>query len=284
MESIPLNQASTDTSPSAGGIQSPRDRSRQAPAPDNFTGPLAIISDIHGNLDALAVVLKDVAANQCRALVCLGDIVGYGPEPGACVKLIRESASAVVIGNHEDMFHEISGRRPAWREQSNKLWKSIGLCREQLTRSDKLWLRKLPLSAVARDMTFVHASLHHPHEFDYIYNIEGAKVNFAAQETPISFHGHTHIPVVWEEKGAEVAGYTPEESPIQLDPACRYAICVGSVGQPRDHDPRASYALYDPETRRIAIRRLEYDIPRAVERFKERGLGGFHLERIAEGE
>jgi predicted phosphodiesterase len=84
--------------------------------PDSFEGPLAIISDIHGNLDALATVLKDIAANRCRAMVCLGDIVGYGPEPGACVKLVREYASAAVVGNHEVMFLAILRAADAGRQ------------------------------------------------------------------------------------------------------------------------------------------------------------------------
>ncbi len=252
--------------------------------PDNFEGPLAIISDIHGNVDALATVLKDIAANRCRAMVCLGDIVGYGPEPGACVKLMREYASAAVVGNHEAMFLEILHEGPSDRETTNGLWKSLALGRKELTAADKKWVRKLPLTAIAREMTFVHASLHHPHDFDYIYNRESARLNFDAQETQISFHGHTHVPLVWEEKDGEVTGYTPGDGPIQLDPARRYAVGVGSVGQPRDHDPRASYALYEPETNRLAIRRLEYDIPCAQARFKERHLTGFHHTRIAKGE
>jgi diadenosine tetraphosphatase ApaH/serine/threonine PP2A family protein phosphatase len=252
--------------------------------PDNFEGPLAIISDIHGNLDALATVLKDIAANRCRAMVCLGDIVGYGPEPGACVKLVREYASAAVVGNHEAMFLAILREGPSDRETTNGLWKSLALGRKGLTAADTKWVRKLPLAAIARDMTFVHSSLHHPHKFDDIYNIESARLNFDAQETPISFHGHTHIPLVWEEKDGEVTGYRPGEGRIQLDRTHRYAVGVGSVGQPRDHDPRASYALYEPESHRLSIRRLEYDIERAQARFRKRSLTGFHHERIAEGE
>jgi predicted phosphodiesterase len=248
------------------------------------THPLAIISDIHGNLDALAAVLKDVAAHECIAMVCLGDIVGYGPEPGACVQLVREYASAVVIGNHEAMLLAILKEGSSSREKTADMWKALALCRKGLRADEKRWIRNLPFTVIAQDLAFVHASLHHPHEFDYIYNTEGARLNFAAQETPMSFHGHTHIPVVWEEKGKEITGYTPGEGQIQLDPACRYAVCVGSVGQPRDHDPRASYALYDLENHRLVIRRLEYDIERARERFARADLKGFHALRLATGE
>ena len=247
-------------------------------------GPLAIISDIHGNLDALGAVLNDVAANACRAMVCLGDVIGYGPEPGECVRMVREFSGATVIGNHEAMFLAMLAEGRSKREKTNDLWRSLSLCREQLGASDRKWIRSLPLSTIIGDVSFVHASLHLPSDFDYIYRPEFARENFAAQETPISFHGHTHVPVVWEEKDKEVTGYTPEEGRIQLDPACRYAVCVGSVGQPRDGDPRASYALYEPETHRLAIRRIEYDIERAVARFAERGFTGRHAQRIRKGE
>jgi diadenosine tetraphosphatase ApaH/serine/threonine PP2A family protein phosphatase len=179
------------------------------------------------------------------------------------VKLVREYASAAVVGNHEVMFLAILREGPSDRETTNGLWKSLALGRKGLTAADTKWVRKLPLAAIARDMTFVHSSLHHPHKFDDIYNIESARLNFDAQETPISFHGHTHIPLVWEEKDGEVTGYRPGEGRIQLDRTHRYAVGVGSVGQPRDHDPRASYALYEPESHRLSIRRLEYDIERA---------------------
>jgi len=252
--------------------------------PETRTGPLAVISDIHGNADALAVVLKDVAANRCRAVVCLGDVVGYGPEPGTCVRLVRECAATVVAGNHEAMLLEILREGPSSRERTNGIWKALALCRKDLTAAERSWIRRLPFTVTDGDLTFVHGSLHRPHDFDYIHEREAARLNFAAQETRISFHGHTHLPVVWEERDGEISGCTPGEAPIQLDPACRYAIGVGSVGQPRDGDPRAAYALYDPGTSRLSIRRLDYDIPRVQKRFRERGLTGFHHDRLAGGE
>lgn len=247
-------------------------------------GPLAIISDIHGNLDALAVVLKDVAANCCRAMICLGDIIGYGPEPGECVRLVREYANNTVTGNHEAMFLAMLAEGPRQREKSNDLWRSLALCRKDLTPDDRKWIRRLPLSLIIDDISFVHASLHQPVEFDYIYNPEFARQNFAAQKTFLSFHGHTHIPAIWEKKSGKITGYTPSESSLQLDPSCRYAVCVGSVGQPRNNDPRAAYAFYEPETHRLTIRRLPYDIERASERFAHKNLLGFHALRIRTGE
>ena len=247
-------------------------------------GALAILSDIHGNIDALTAVLGDVATQECRGLICLGDIIGYGPEPEECLSLIRKIATATVMGNHEAMFLEIDGQRPDDRERSNNLWKSLGLCRNVLSPDDKQWVRDLPLVAITDEATFVHASLHEPGEFDYIYAAELAEDNFKAQETPFSFHGHTHVPAVWEERQGTIELSIPGELPIPLDPASRYAVCVGSVGQPRDHDPRAAYVLYDPENRTITFRRVPYDISRAQVRFFHEGLSGYHAVRIALGE
>ncbi|MBE2180828.1 MAG: metallophosphoesterase family protein [Chthoniobacterales bacterium] len=255
----------------------------EAPSPV-VPGALAIISDIHGNIDALTAVLRDVATQECQGLICLGDIVGYGPEPGECVRLIRKVAAITVMGNHEAMFLEIDGKEPDEREQSNSIWKSLGLCREALTPDDKEWIRDMPLVAIMGDVTFLHASLHEPQEFDYIYSLELAGDHFRAQETPVSFHGHTHVPVIWEERRGAIHYTMPGEEPVQLDPACRYTICVGSVGQPRNHDTRAAYALFDPDKRRLVIRRVAYDIDSAQKRFFQRGLSGFNSVRLALGE
>lgn len=247
-------------------------------------GPLAILADIHGNIDALTAVLRDVAAQGCRAIVCLGDIVGYGPEPGECVRMIRKYAGVSLVGNHEAMFHAIPRPLPGVVQEPNELLQSLALCRGQLTRGDKVWLQRLPLVSTMGDATFVHASLKDPHEFDYIYDQQAAAENFAAQESQISFHGHTHVPTVWVETAGKVRSFKPGENPVILAPVHRYAVCVGSVGQPRDRDPRAAYVIYDPAGDRFIVRRVEYDIDRARRRFTLRGLLGLNAQRIARGE
>lgn len=246
-------------------------------------GPLAIISDIHGNLDALTAVLADAAAQECSDIICLGDVVGYGPEPALCVRLIRQHCETVVMGNHENMALSLLQDDLADCEQGAGLWGSIALCQQELTGDDKQWMGLLPLSVRSGEMTFVHASLHLSARFDYIDCEEGARENFAAQESFISFHGHTHVPLIWEKMGRELVCHVPEADSSRLSPSRLYAVCVGSVGQPRDGDPRASYAIYEPAARRLTIRRVEYDIARALKRFRERGMTGFHSRRIAEG-
>jgi len=103
------------------------------------------------------------------------------------------------------------------------------------------------------------------------------------QTTRISFYGHTHIPAIWQQKGKKITYRTPGEDPVPLDPDCRYATGVGSVGQPRDDDPRACYVIYHPGSDRVEFRRVPYDIKKAQARFKKAGLSKFDAERIAKG-
>ena len=249
------------------------------------TGGIAIISDIHSNIDALGAVLTDITNQRCFAIFCLGDTVGYGPEPAACVKLMREFAAISLMGNHEAMYLATRGAREKLGPQEfGDLWPPVELCHRHLGADDAKWIAALPLVVPLADMTLVHGSLHEPQTFDYVVEKASAKQHFAKLETRASFYGHTHIPAIWQEKGKTIACYAPREGPIGLDPDCRYAIGVGSVGQPRDHDPRACYVIYQPASDRVEFRRVPYDITRAQARFAKAGLPGFDAERIARGE
>jgi len=243
----------------------------------------AIISDIHANLDALDAVLADIETFPVRGTLCLGDIVGYGPEPASCVQRVMDTCAVTVIGNHEAMSFlpkkilnsdwDISIRQP------------LQLANEQLTKAQKTWLRNQPLTAHVDPITLSHASLNEPPEFHYIHEDTEAEAHFAAQSTFISFNGHTHVPSIWEENPETFACrlLKPSEKPTRLDAKKRYTVNVGSVGQPRDDDHRACYALYDYEKRLLIHRRVPYDIARAQERFEKAGLPAYNARRIARG-
>jgi predicted phosphodiesterase len=249
------------------------------------SGGIAIVSDIHANIDALGAVLADLADQRCFSIFCLGDTVGYGPEPAACVKYMREYAPINLMGNHEAMYlaTKPKGKKRLKPDELGDLWPPLELCHRQLGADDAGWIAELPLVVPISEMELVHGSLHEPPTFGYIVNKSLAKEHFAQQKTRVSFYGHTHIPAIWEERGKKITCYTPGEDSITLDPDCRYAIGVGSVGQPRDDDPRSCYVVYHPGSDRVEFRRVSYDIKKAHARFRKAGLSEFDADRIAKG-
>ena len=251
------------------------------PTNSNF---FAIFSDIHANIDALEAVLADIADFRVRGMFCLGDIVGYGPEPAACVMRVMDICSVSILGNHEAMLlladkildedWDVSIRQPL----------KIGL--EQMSKEELAWVKSLPITADLDPITLSHASLHEATHFHYICETTEAEAHFDAQTTFISFNGHTHVPRVWEQN-PETLGcqcLTPSDKPVKLDVSNRYTVNVGSVGQPRDGDPRASYALYDYEQQILLMRRVSYDIKKAQARFQKAGLPTHNSERLAKAE
>jgi len=243
----------------------------------------AIISDIHANIDALEAVLADIGQWPCRGILCLGDIVGYGPGPAACVQRVMDTCAVSVFGNHEAMLFLADQFPP--EEMPSSVGDPITLASEQLSDEQMKWLRDLPISADLDPMTLSHAALNDIGSFHYVDDDEMAKAHFAVQKTFISFQGHTHVPMIWEKtKRGRVAGFYPIEKAVQLEAGSRYAINAGSVGQPRDDDPRASYALYDYESRLLLHRRVEYDITRAQARFKKSSLPARNANRLAKGQ
>jgi len=249
------------------------------------SGGIAIVSDIHANIDALGAVLTDIAEQRCFTIFCLGDTIGYGPEPAACVKYLREYAPINLMGNHEAMYLATrpKGKKRLKPDELGDLWPPLELCHRQLGKDDAAWIAELPLVVPVAEMELVHGSLHEPPTFGYITDQTSAKEHFAQQNTRISFYGHTHIPAVWQQKGKKVTCHTPGEGPIALDPDSRYAIGVGSVGQPRDYDARACYVVYHPGSDRVEFRRVPYNIKKAQDRFRKAGLSDFDAERLAMG-
>lgn len=241
----------------------------------------AVISDIHGNIDALDAVIADIAHWPVQAILCLGDIVGYGPEPAACVNRVVETCAVTVLGNHDAMlFLDQETGSPTDRKE---ITVPIALANRQLSQEQKEWIRQLPIAANLDPIALAHGSLHHPESFEYLITADAAKDHFAAQKTFASFVGHTHLPMVWEEHGSQLACYRAPQKPVALDPDRRYAVNVGSVGQPRDQDPRPCYVLYDYQNRLLIHRRVEYDLPRALARFKKSKIPAANAKRLTEG-
>ncbi len=237
----------------------------------------AVLSDIHGNLEALRAVLAD-AAHHADDVLCLGDVVGYGADPGPCVDLIGSRARRVVAGNHE---HAVIGRMDlSWFNRYARA--AAEWTREQLDGDATAYLDALPLTATVDDATLVHASPRQPQEWDYLVTEDDGLAAFGAFDTRLCFVGHSHVPAMWS-FGSSGPDYARGDVSISLDAGRRYIVNVGSVGQPRDRDVRAAYAVWDVDARRIAVRRVPYDVGAARAKIEEAGLPRFLADRLAAG-
>jgi diadenosine tetraphosphatase ApaH/serine/threonine PP2A family protein phosphatase len=220
---------------------------------------IAILGDIHANLEALTAVLGDAAAQGVSQYACTGDIVGYCANPHECLEIIRGLGCPVVMGNHDE---EAARCRPI-TGMSDRARLAMEWTRENLTAEDKAWLASLPAVRQVRDFTVVHATLDSPKVWSYVMNRFDAMASFAYQFTRVCFIGHTHSPVVYVKTQTGVMRESAAE-PIHIQSAQKYLINTGSVGMPRDGDPRAAYALYDIERAVVTIRRVPYDIEGAA--------------------
>ena len=236
----------------------------------------ALFGDIHANLEALEAVLADAASQGVTDYVCLGDVVGYNADPVACLNIVRDMGCPTVKGNHDQDAsdnHSLDTMNPVAAT-------ALQWTRDQLDEDQRLWLKRLRMVRQVSDYTIVHSTLDQPAHWNYVTNRFDAMSNFSYQFTQLCFHGHTHVPRVYmkSDKVREV----PAES-VTIEPGAKYFINIGSVGQPRDGDPRPCYAIYDQENHVVVFRRVEYDIARTQAKIIEAGLPEMLAERLAEG-
>jgi diadenosine tetraphosphatase ApaH/serine/threonine PP2A family protein phosphatase len=237
----------------------------------------AILSDIHANLEALRAVLED-ARPRVDAMLCLGDIVGYGAEPEGCIELVAERCQAVVAGNHE---HAAAGLMTL--EWFNAYARAAAeWTRQRLDDEHRAWLAALPLLREFEQATLVHASPSQPDDWEYVISAEDGHRAFASFATRLCFVGHSHLPGVWVQ-GSWGRSHEAGAVDIILEPGCRYLFNVGSVGQPRDRDPRAAWVLWDADARRVTLRRVAYDVAATRSRIVAAGLPTFLADRLGEG-
>lgn len=239
---------------------------------------LAILSDIHGNLEALDAVLSDVDATGVGAIACLGDFVGYGASPNDCLDRLRPRLEAAVLGNHDAAalgrlrlggFHTDAATTARWTV-------------DQLTPEHREWLESLPYTLNWRGHRLVHATPSEPEEWHYVLSVADAEVEMSAYPERVGFIGHSHVPGAFDSDGTRVS-YARGRT-VRLHAGHRYLINVGSVGQPRDGDARAAWLWFDEERDALVHRRVEYDIERAASRIRDAGLPRFLAERLRWGE
>jgi diadenosine tetraphosphatase ApaH/serine/threonine PP2A family protein phosphatase len=237
-----------------------------------------VISDIHANLTALETVLED--AGEVDVVWALGDVVGYGPDPNECIERVKSLPNIVcLLGNHDAAtlgLIDVLTFNPAARL-------AIQWTREHVKPENLEFLRKLPESFREDNITLVHGSPREP-VWEYLLDPRNAGENFRYFHTTYCFVGHTHLPIMYHMgNGNQFAQMISPATftPLQLSP--RSIINPGSVGQPRDHDPRASYLLFDKENQTIEYRRVEYDVEAVQNRMQEAGLPNRHIQRLADG-
>ncbi len=237
-----------------------------------------IFSDIHANLPALEAVVDSMKANGVERRVCLGDIVGYGANPNECVAITKEIADVCILGNHDSVairWDSDAGFNPYAK-------KAIEWTQANLNEESRTYLRSLPYMYEENDICFVHASPMSPADWIYITDLEDALDAFDHFGERNCFVGHTHSPVIVAMRDGEIPKVI-ETGAYTLEDGERLLMNVGSVGQPRDRDSRASYCLFDTETLSARLVRLEYDIARTQKSMRDAGLPDFLVERLELG-
>lgn len=246
----------------------------------------ALLSDIHGNLEALTAVLDFLASQKIDQYLCLGDTVGYGAEPAACLDKLIALKAVIVAGNHDqacigklnaEWFHEAARAALMWT-------------RDQLGFAYLDALRRFPLIEQTGAVTLVHATLQHPERFTYLIDVGQAIETLRRCRTLFCCAGHTHIPWMVEYNrqqnrverilsGAELSGVAFQDDVETM----RYLVNPGSVGQPRDGDPKASIGILDLKAKRFSLHRVAYDVAKAQEKIRKARLPSFFAERLSLG-
>lgn len=238
---------------------------------------VGVFSDIHGNLQALERVLAELDTLNVDFTICCGDVVGYGANPNECANILRERKIPTLAGNHDHAalslidityFNEVAKRAINWTRQN-------------LNPENEAFLRELPMYIEAADMLFVHASPRSPEAWNYIITMGDARQSFQHFGQRVCFIGHSHTPFIVENQAGNLS--CPATPSIDLKEGCRYLVNVGSVGQPRDRNPDACFAIYDREAGRIEIHRVEYDLAKAQDEIRTQGLPVELAERLAYG-
>ena len=246
----------------------------------------AIISDIHGNLEALEAVLAEVSSLAVQRLVCLGDIVGYGANPRECLGMLADLSCETVMGNHDYAVCRMTIQEA---EESGQMT-PLRWTRQQLTDDEVAQLSAAEYQIEVKGCCFVHGSPHRSEQWPYILEASDAVAAFGESSAGLIFVGHSHVPSVFKEVGVQrmfagvrrtVVACASER--VEVKGRFRWIINPGSVGQPRDGNWHAAYGVYDDASGVYELHRVPYDVERAVEKIIKAGLGSELAERLKVG-
>lgn len=234
----------------------------------------AIFSDIHSNLEALETAVADAKARHVERWVVLGDSIGYGANPNECFEWVLRNAAFSLMGNHEKAVLDLEIRErfaPLAREAI--LWTA-----EVMAMDFKKQTLNLPYMRIENGLTFAHGSPAEPESFHYLLNFQEAEASFRCMEGSIGFVGHTHIPCCFCE--SERSADHLEPGILNLKKGERYILNPGSVGQPRDRDPRLAYGIFDSEAMTFETVRLPYENEKAAGKIRKAGLPRYLADRL----
>lgn len=243
---------------------------------------IAVLSDIHGNLEALTACVARANDQGVEAFVGLGDFVNYGADPGPTLDALMALPGFIaVIGNHDEaMFRETRWPRDSEVEHA-AAW-----TRDRLSAAHLAFLRELHYVRRAHGVAFAHAAFDFPDNWEYVVKPRQARKCFRAVTDRLLFMGHVHVPAIFRQ-GADGAvdeiGATPGIV-HRFVPGLRYLVNVGSVGQPRDENPEACFVIYDKADASVRFERVTYDVARAADKIRAAGLHPFYADRLARGQ
>lgn len=243
---------------------------------------IGILGDIHGNAEALRAVVAALRREGVDTWVQVGDIVGYGPEPSLCIDLVRELGCITCLGNHDAAVLGLLDTSYF----NNFARAAIQWTATRMRPSDLEFLRSLRLVVKHPEFTVVHGSLHMPDQFGYVISQVEAIESLAQQDTRLCFVGHSHVPAVYLRRGSnpgEIVVRPQSEVEVSYRGFERVLMNVGSVGQPRDEDPRAAYGLVDTERELAWVKRVHYDIAGVQRKIRDAGLPEVLANRLALG-
>jgi predicted phosphodiesterase len=238
-----------------------------------------IFSDLHSNLESLNSFSKIIETLDHDKKVFLGDLVGYGADPNDCVEWVRKNADIILGGNHD--YAAVS--RTELTYFNSYAYQACLWTRQKLTRENKDFLGTLPCEIVEDDIHWVHSSPFEPEEWHYVVSGADGIINFDHFSTQLCFLGHSHRPVILEKgpDGEIIDCATPTTWELKSD--CRYIINVGSLGQPRDGNPKPAFVIYDSKAKSIEYLRYEYDFSATQKKILANGLPSYLADRLSIG-
>lgn len=242
---------------------------------------MGILADIHSNLEAFEAVLLELEKLKIKKIWHLGDIVGYGPNPNKCIELIKKKKIISLAGNHDlAVLGKIS-----INNFNPYAAQAVKINAQELSEENKKFLESLPLTLKPKEnVILTHGSIRDP-VWEYLLEIAQAKENFSLFKEKVLFVGHSHIPIIFEKRKDKIYQFRfpPDKAFLKFEKDSRYIINPGSVGQPRDQNPKASFVIFDNEVLTLEYHRIEYPYQKTQEKMKKAGLPQFLIDRLAIG-